>query len=146
MSDDASAGTDPGRDQHPLAVERLDAHEAGLKPLRRDMLVHHVLTVGAAHHAAARHRQSVLLLVGIRKHRDELADAQAGDVSFNGKVDGDRLIAVGKAGTLIFESKTAARRAARGCRLRPGECIETERFDPESFRIDNLEERPYWAG
>src|SRR6266446_531447 len=82
LSDDASAGTDPGSDQHPLAVERLGAHEAGLKPLRRDMLVHHILTVGAAHHAAARHRQSIALLVGIRKHRDEVADAQAGDIPF----------------------------------------------------------------
>ena len=56
---DASAGTEPGCDQHTLAVERLDAHRAGSKPLRRDMLVHHVLTVGAAHHAAARHREAI---------------------------------------------------------------------------------------
>src|ERR1700731_2341860 len=140
LSDNASAGADPGCDQHPLAIEWLCAHEAGLKPLRRDMLVDHVLTVGAAHHAAARHRQSILLLVGIRKDRDELADPQPGDIALNGKVDGDRLVAVGKAGTLIFESKTATRRAAWGCRLRTGECIETERFDPESLRIDNLED------
>jgi hypothetical protein len=100
----------------------------GLEALRRDVLVHHVLTVGAAHHAAARHRQSILLVVGIRKHRDELADAQAGDIAFDGKVDGNRLVAIGKARTLIFESKTAARRATRACRLRAGECSLAPRY------------------
>ncbi len=56
---DALAGIDAGGDQDALAVERLGAHRPRLEALGADVLEDEILSVGGAHHRAARHRDAV---------------------------------------------------------------------------------------
>jgi hypothetical protein len=59
------------------------------------------LAARAADDSVSRDRDSLLLLVRGREHGHELAGAQPRRVLFKRKLDGDRLVAVGKPRTAI---------------------------------------------
>src|SRR5262249_57104390 len=139
LDDDALLQADAGSDQHALAVERFGPHRARLEALRADVFEHEILAVGAAHNARARDGEPALLGTDAREHRDELSDAQSVHVALDGEMHRDRLVAVGKARTLIGEGDALPRAGARGRALRPRQRVEAQRLDPQPRRIDDVE-------
>src|SRR5262245_12527504 len=139
LDDDALLQADPGSDQHPLAVERFDPHRARLEALRADVFEHQILAVGAAYDARARHGEPALLLADARKHCHELPDSQSVHVTLYGEMHRDRLVAIGKARTLIGEGDALPRAGARGRALGPSQRVEAQRLDPQPRRIDDVE-------
>src|SRR6185369_2600626 len=100
---DAYAFVQPGNDQHPIAIERLEAHRARFEPLGRAVLEDEILAVLAAHDARARNRNASLLLLGRGQHGNELTGTQPADITLDPEMHRHRLIAIGKAGALIAQ-------------------------------------------
>ena len=139
LHDEALASGEARGDEHAVAVERLHPYRTLFETLGRDVFVDDLLAVGVAHQAGPRHRKADLFLVGGGKHRDELPGAKAGMVALNGELNRNRLIAVRKAGALIDQRDDAigpeiGRRAANA-----GQRIEAAGFDPQTGRIDDVE-------